>query len=58
MRTEAEQLRHHEDQAAGTFRLTPEEVEELDHADAEADEADRTGTWIPIEEVLAKLRRS
>ena len=45
-------------QQAGTFRLTPEEIEELDQADIEADQADRDGTWIPIEEVLAKLGRS
>jgi hypothetical protein len=41
-----------------TFRLTPEEVDELDQAVAEAEEEDRAGKLIPLEEVLAELRRN
>jgi hypothetical protein len=45
-------------QQAGTFRLTSEEIEELDQADIEAEEDDRAGRLRPIEELLAKLGRS
>jgi len=52
----------HEDldpaQQGGTFRLTPEDVEELDQADAEAEEDAQAGRLIPIEDVLVKLGRS
>lgn len=44
-------------QQSGAFRLTPEEVDELDQADAEADDDARAGRLIPIEDVLAKLSR-
>ena len=44
-------------QQKGTFRLTPEEVEELDQADDEAEEDAQAGRLIPIEDVLARLGR-
>jgi hypothetical protein len=44
-----------EQHPAGTFRLTPEEVDELDQADAELDEDERAGKIRPIAELLAKI---
>lgn len=48
----------HTDNAAETFKLTPEEIEELDQADAEAEEDDRNGRLVPIRDFLALLRRA
>jgi len=46
------------EQQAGTFRMTPEEKEEIDQADAEAEEEARTGKIVLVEDFLAELRRS
>jgi hypothetical protein len=43
---------------AGTFRMTPEEKEEIDRADAEAEEDLLAGRFVTVEEFLAELRRS
>jgi hypothetical protein len=45
------------DDPAGTFRLTPEEVEELDEADPEFEADEAAGRVRPIEELIAELRR-
>jgi hypothetical protein len=59
MATEAPtQAQRDEKHAAGTFRLTDEEADELEQADIEAEEDRRLGRLIPLEEVLAKLGRS
>jgi predicted transcriptional regulator len=45
------------EQQAGTFRMTPEEKEEIDQADAEGEEDAEAGRLIPLADVLAKLKR-
>ncbi len=53
MRTEAQQQ---EEQAAGSFKLTPEEIEEIEEAETEAIENAKAGQLVPLAEVLAALR--
>ncbi len=53
MSTEAQ---HQEEQAAGSFKLTPEEIEELEEAEVEATHDAKAGRLVPLAEVLAALR--
>jgi hypothetical protein len=54
---EPEARAHQDEDPAGTFRLTPEEVEELDEADREFEADEAAGRTRPIEELIEKLRR-
>jgi hypothetical protein len=46
-----------QDDPAGSFRLTPDEVDELDEADREFDEDRAAGRVRPIGELLDELRQ-
>jgi hypothetical protein len=45
------------DDPAGTFRLTPEEVEELDAADREFEADEAAGHVGPVREMIERMRR-
>lgn len=53
----AMQLPFEDEDPAGTFRLTPEEVEELEAAEREGDEDEAAGRTRPIGEFLEELRQ-
>jgi hypothetical protein len=57
MATEARAVHDDHDDPAGTFRLTAEEIEELEEADREAEEDRAAGRLRPIAELLDELRR-
>jgi hypothetical protein len=57
METTEPQAQAHDD-PAGTFRLSTDEVEELDAADREAEEEERAGKVVRWEDFAAELRRA